>query len=119
MTIARQIAECLPVTVSGQETNDPMFAVFGENTSWALSVACPWTISGPGYEYRWDGETFELAMARLVGAQLMSVEIGDDLIDPVFFFSGELRLEVHADSDQDPWVFRLPGMDFVLVGLAH
>jgi hypothetical protein len=117
--IQETINACLPVVVVGKEVNDPMFAIFGGDSSWALSVMCPWTISGPEGEYHWDGDSVEHASDLLVGATLIRVDIRDDLVDPVFLFNNRLQLAVHADTDLDPWTLRLPDMEFVVVGLAR
>lgn len=102
------IRRSLPLKVLGLEVGDPVLTVFGDD--WSLSLVCPWTLDGPGLFTSWEAEDIERAANTLVGRRLEDVSARDsDATDPVFRFSGGLRLKVLADTDLDPWAMMVPG----------
>jgi hypothetical protein len=54
----------------------------------------------------------------LGGRVIRTVDLGEDLVDPVFHFEGGFTLALHADTDLDPWVLSFPATELVLVGRA-
>ena len=103
----------LPRTIRGIEFNDPVLSMHGEE--WSLALRCPWRIDGPGRSYTWESETIEDDAWDLIGHSVVAVSSDSpDMVDPVFVLDGGIRIEVHADTDLDPWVLRLPGL--IIVG---
>ena len=73
-------------------------------------------------DFSWDSadERSSLEVVeRLVGLQLVAVEVDDSLINPIFHFSDGARLRVFADTDVDPWTLSLPGSPWVIVGVSQ
>lgn len=74
-------------------------------------IACSCKFDSPDFTWNSDDETSSLEVTeRLIGSQLVSVDLDDSLVNPVFRFSGEASLTVIADTHLDPWVLSLPGM---------
>jgi len=124
--VAHAIAGALPVTIDdfGTDYLDlgwiNLWGVDSRGVRWSLAVACESRFESPEFSWESSGdESSRAVVASLVGSQLIRVEVGDDLIDPVLYFSGEKKLSVFADTDLDPWVLRLPGLPWVLVGVHN
>jgi hypothetical protein len=49
----------------------------------------------------------------LVGHEIAEVKTAPNGFDPIFLLSGDVELTITADTDLDPWVFRLPHITFV------
>ena len=58
----------------------------------------------------------ETRMESIIGAEIVAVS-GQSAVhedwDPAFEISDGFTLEVFSDTDEDPWVMRLPGQTFV------
>jgi hypothetical protein len=106
----------LPLTAEDFEFGVPWFTIFSTSPKWSLAVACDWTVEGPSWKYSWEDEKLADLLPKLVASRLLRIEISEDLVDPVFYFEGDLKLSLQADTDEDPWVLRLPGLDTILVG---
>ncbi|HWM56964.1 MAG TPA: hypothetical protein VNO83_03935 [Pseudonocardia sp.] len=114
MAVVAIAQAALPRTIRGIEFNDPVLSMHGEE--WSLALMCPWRIDGPGRSYTWESETIEDDAWDLSGHSLVAVSSDSpDIVDPVFVLDGGIRIEVHADTDLDPWVLRLPG-GLIIVG---
>lgn len=118
------LAASLPVPVDGYSSEYldlgwiNLWGTTEGGATWHLSVTCASRFDSP--DYSWDStddESSKDVVERLQGAQLIRVEVGDDLVNPVLRFSGDQTLRVIADTDVDPWVLSLPGMPWVLVGV--
>ncbi len=107
------VARSLPLRIGRVDVNDPVVSLSGEG--WFLSIACPWDLVGPDVVFDWETDPFDEVLQKLVGTSLQSVTAeGELLVDPVFHFDSGISIVVRADSDLDPWVFRIQGI--VLVG---
>lgn len=116
--IRNDVASVLPLLVTGVGiTADVFFNVYGEG--WALGINCNWVIlKGDEHVATWDSDEVEMrtAVNSLKGKSIISVDIDDDIFDPIFYFDEDIKVIVQADTDLDPWVFRAEGMPIVLVG---
>lgn len=104
----------LPLKIGWVEYTDPVLTLGGDG--WSLSLACPWRlVSGTSVVSAWDDVDVEDSSWDLVGHQITNAgsRIEENREDPAFSLTGELRLEVLADSDLDPWVLRLPSQTLV------
>jgi len=100
-----------PLRVSEVDYTDPSLTLSG--AGWSLNIMCPWRVrergilwvscSEPGREDKlWD----------LIGHDIIDV-VPAHGVDPVFVMSADLRLEILADTDVDPWALLLRGRTFV------
>ncbi len=115
------IDAALPLLIGAVESNEPFFSVFAEEPRWFLGVACPWRLRGPSFDYDSEEiaiEDFDRIVAILAGQTIQTIDLKEDLADPVFHFAGGLTLELLADTDVDPWVLSLPGASVIIVGRA-
>jgi hypothetical protein len=121
LTIRELVDRSVPLVVQRVEANEPFFSLVGIDPSWYLGVACSWSILGP--ERAYYSEEVEVAdFPRIVdllkGRVIHTLDLGEDLIDPVFYLDGGFTLSLHADTDLDPWVLSFPATELVLVGRA-
>lgn len=105
----------VPLWIVEIEHNDPAVVLSGED--WSLSIVCPWRVSKAGVLVCAFGDPgAESRMKSLVGAKIVAVR-GQSAVheewDPAFEIADGFTLEVFADTDQDPWVMRLPEQTFV------
>jgi hypothetical protein len=104
----------LPLRVDQLAYQDPVLTFGGEG--WSLVLVCPWRLlKGTKVLTAWDDQAVEDSSWELLGHQIYAVRPripGNDQ-DPVFELSGDLHLEVFADTDLDPWVLRLPTQTIV------
>jgi len=112
MSLRELVVRALPLEVRGIAFTDPELTIFGDG--WGLSLMCPWVLKGPEIASSWGSQTAEAGVAKLIGHQLTSITAGPDVLDPILHFSGDIDLEIAADTDLDPWVLGLPGL--VVVG---
>lgn len=87
---------------------------------WALALVCPWTVrDGQDVVLEWDGPPRDDVAKLLSGDAVVAVELRDPAVpqDPAFVLERGRVLEVHADSDLDPWRFAV-GSDVFIGPLA-
>lgn len=112
-SIRMAIQDALPLRVEGLDVNDPIFNLYG--AGWSLAVSCPWRLVSRGLVLDWHEDRAGL-LRLLAGLSIIAVTTKPDpLVDPIFHFSDDAFLALHADTDLDPWVFRVP--EAVLVGV--
>lgn len=109
------VAGLLPLRILEIDHNDPAVVLSGEN--WSLSIVCPWRVSKADVLVCAFGDPgAETRMKSLIGAEIVAVR-GQSAVheewDPAFEIAGGFTLEVFADTDEDPWVMRLPEHTFV------
>ena len=111
------LEEVGPLTIERVKYNDPTLVLLGEG--WSLALTCPWQImDGQSRLFGWDDPDVANQAPSLVGHVISEVRerSRDAPYDPAFVMSGNLVLEISADSDLDPWVLLLPGRTFVGLG---
>lgn len=94
----------LPVTVAELEYSDPILTIFG--MEWSLSLRCPWSGVIASRQVSWEDDYVEDRAWDLIGTNLITVE--DGVAGEIKFRFSNAILHVHADTDIDPWVLRLP-----------
>jgi hypothetical protein len=104
-----------PLRVDRVEYVDPTVVFAGE--AWSLAITCPWRLlRGESAVIHWDDPDVGDLVWDLVGHAVTEVRWRSPgrSNDPVLLMTGGYRLEIEADTDLDPWVFRLA--DLVYVG---
>jgi hypothetical protein len=101
----------LPLRIRRIEYEDPILGLIGDD--WALSLRCPWVLSGPGWQYTWESTSVEDDAWDLTGHSIESVVFEKTVTeDPRFIISGGISLSIYAD-DWEPWIMTVPGLDII------
>ncbi|SRR6266508_813159 len=112
--ISSSLARHFPLRIDQVDYADPTVTLTGDG--WSLSMTCPWHLfEGQSRIVSWNEEGATDVIWDLVGHAITEVRprSTEHPSDPVFLLTGGLRLEIHADTDLDPWVLRLPELTFV------
>ena len=108
MTKLDIIANALPLTVRGIEVTDPILTLFGDQ--WSLNLMCDWRFSG-NVSLSWESDDIEDGSWDLIGRSIVAESATSSAaVDPTFEFDDGTLLQVHADTDLDPWTLTLPGI---------
>jgi len=112
------VANAAPLRIERVEGNRVLPTLVGPE--WALALVCPWVLrDGKDVVVEWDGPSSEEIAALVSGDAIVAVELRDPMEpqDPAFIFESGRVLEIYADSDLDPWRFRI-GNDIYIGPLA-
>lgn len=73
MDVLGAISEELPLAVLGVQVIDPFVTLYG--SKWALTVACPWELSGEGVAVNWESDAIDIdaETSALIGRAILSV----------------------------------------------
>jgi hypothetical protein len=100
-----------PLRLRHVDYSDPFVAITGE--AWALGLACRVSRRGDVL-FSWDDPDVERRAWDLIGHSIKEVRRRSaDSQDPVFVLTGDLAIEVYADTELDPWVLHLRDDTFV------
>jgi hypothetical protein len=116
MTYLDAVTARLPWTVRTAEWTDPTLVVAGDD--WMLSISCAWRVVGPdGSAYGWSSPDAEDRVWDLIGRDVVALapQATGPRADPTLVLSGDVRLEVFCDTDDDAYVLR-SGENQVIVG---
>lgn len=119
-TVREAIDRLLPLSVhSYQDISTVFLVLLGAEQEWSLSLMAPWAVS-QGLEVDRAQEVEDLSPDEtgrlLLGASLLAVEVGENLLDPVFRFTGNVTLRLHSEEGQESWSMRAKGLPFEIVG---
>ena len=100
----------LPLPVNGATLGTFYLNVRGCEPNWYLTVMCPWRIMVNGREICSEADEGvtddDKVLAWLVGRALVDLTSADsDGAEPVFDFSGGVRLEVMPNQEPESYVF--------------
>jgi hypothetical protein len=110
--VIEQMAQALaaqgPLRVDEVSYSDAALNLAG--VDWSLLVACPWQVRRGGSRlFAWDDDDAPDRVWDLIGHAIEEVHrrplAGSN--DPVFSLTGDIVLQVLADTDWDPWVLHL------------
>lgn len=119
-SVSAAIEALLPLSVRGYQDISSVFLVLvGDGESWSLSLTAPWAVSqASGIDEGQEVEDVspEETGRLLLGESLLAVEVGEDLLDPVFRFSGNVTLRLRSEEGHESWSLRAKGLPFEVVG---
>lgn len=112
--LAEAVARKAPLRVDQVEHSDPTTTLIGQ--SWSIAITCPWRLlHHESLVVDWQDDAAADAVWELVGNAITSIapRSPQHPRDPVLKLSDGYALEIEADSDLDPWVFRVAGHTYV------
>jgi hypothetical protein len=101
----------LPLRIDEATFEDPILTLAG--AGWALNAVCSWRVRRRReLWFSWSSPDAVDLVWELVGHRVVRVVV-TELGDPAFELSRDVSLDIFADTNLDPWVFRSAGRVFV------
>lgn len=118
--IENDINALLPLEVREYTVTSSVFlSLLGHHPAWnlALLAECKASLAGaPAVSSYDDLESLETLGNILTGCRLLSLRVSDDLLNPVFTFSGGTVVEVISDPGEESWTMSVTDLPYVVVG---
>lgn len=115
--IRETIAAALPLKLNEYDSvyHDLGWMNFGGYDSWgarwSVNISCAARFVAPDFSWNSAEEESSLAVyGRILGCDLVRVDIAENLVAAVFHFSGNQLLAVIADEDYASWSLSVPGL---------
>lgn len=107
--LIENISDFLPLSIHSIEWNDPNLIIIGEN--WKFSTVSSWRLIKKNklicgcYDVEAIEVIKEIKDLSINSIDVQSIQL---LVDPVFIFSNEYKLEIFATTFFEPWIFEIP-----------